>query len=87
MASAAIINRLRFQRSTNTPATSPRSGYGSSAAKATAPAFAGECVTARTSSGYAIEADCVPAVESSCPAWSSMNSRFRRSGTGGMRGT
>jgi hypothetical protein len=44
------------------------------------PAFAADPVTASTSSGYAIDVDCVPAFESSCPTWSSMKSRFRRRG-------
>jgi len=41
----------------------------------------GECVTARTSSGNAIDVDDVPALDSSCPICSSMKSRFRRRGT------
>ena len=46
----------------------------------TRPAFAAEPVTARTSSGYASAETLDPNVESSCPAWSSMKSRLRRSG-------
>ena len=43
-------------------------------------AATGECVSARTSSGYAICVACVPAVEKSCPTWRRTKSRFRRSG-------
>ena len=57
---------------------------GTSPAKPTNPAFAGECVTASTSSGYAIAVTCDPSVESSRPVSSSTKSRFRRSGGGGV---
>jgi hypothetical protein len=79
--SAAIISRLRFQRSAATPAGSANTAEGRVRANATMPAFAADPVTASTSSGYAIDVDCVPASESSCPAWSSRKSRLRRRGT------
>ena len=79
--SAAIISHLRFQRSAASPAGSASSAMGRPRAKATRPAFAAEPVTASTSSGYAIDVDCVPVLESSCPAWSSRKSRLRRSGS------
>lgn len=83
--SAAIISRLRFQRSAATPAGSAKSAQGRVRANETIPAFAADPVTASTSSGYAIDVDCVPVSESSCPIWSSMKSRFRRRGTASMR--
>jgi hypothetical protein len=49
--SAAIISRFRFQRSAATPATGPKSAAGRIRANVTSPAFAGECVRARTRSG------------------------------------
>ena len=49
--SATIISHLRFQRSAATPASSVNSAKGISRANATTPAFAGEWVTTRTSSG------------------------------------
>jgi hypothetical protein len=49
--SAAIISRFRFQRSAATPATRPKSAAGRIRANVTSPAFAGECVSARTRSG------------------------------------
>jgi hypothetical protein len=45
------------------------------------PAFAGEPVRARASSGYAIVVISEPMLETSRPDWSSMKSRFRRRGT------
>ena len=50
-ASAAIISALRFQRSAAAPASRPKSAYGTTRAKPTIPAFAGEWVSASTSSG------------------------------------
>ncbi len=50
-ASHQIITRLRFQRSTSTPAGSWRSSAGSSTTKPTSPAADAEPVTASTSSG------------------------------------
>ena len=78
--SAAIIIRLRFQRSAATPAGRPKHGAREEPGEATTPAFAGECVTASTSSGYAIAVTCVPIDESSRPVTRSTKSRFRRSG-------
>ena len=51
------------------------------ARRATKPALAAEPVSASTSSGYAIDVSRVPMFESSCPVWSSMKSRLRRSGS------
>ncbi len=78
--SPVIITRLRGTRSVTTPAAKPNSAHGRMRAKPTIPAFAGECVTARTSSGYAIPVDSEPIVESTCPDWSRMKSRFLLSG-------
>jgi hypothetical protein len=50
-ASAAIMSRLRLQRSAASPAMSEKNAYGATRAKPTRPAFAGECVTASVSSG------------------------------------
>ena len=61
--SAAIIIRLRFQRSAAMPAGSAKSASGISRANETMPAFAGECVSASTSSGYAIVVSCEPVLE------------------------
>lgn len=52
-ASAAIITRLRSQRSTSAPAGSVNKSQGTVTQKPVSPAFAGECVGASTSSGYA----------------------------------
>ena len=79
--SARIIRRLRLQRSAANPAGSAKSTHGRLRANPTTPALAGECVTARTSSGNAIDVVCVPRFDSSCPIWSSMKSRLRRRGT------
>jgi hypothetical protein len=54
--------------------------YGSVCAKPTMPAFAGEWVSARTSSGYATPVTRVPIVETTCPLQSRMKSRLRQSG-------
>src|SRR6476620_7350064 len=86
MASAAIINRLRLQRSEARPAGSVRSAEVRVRANATIPAFAGDCVTASTSSGYAIDVDDEPAFDSSCPACNNMKSRLRRRGTAVTKG-
>ena len=51
--SAAIITRLRSQRSTSAPAGSVNRSQGKVTQKPVSPAFAGECVSASTSSGYA----------------------------------
>ncbi len=51
MTSAAIISRRRLQRSAATPARSAKSACGMSRANETTPAFAGEWVSASTSSG------------------------------------
>jgi hypothetical protein len=48
---AAIISRLRFQWSAASPAGKAKSAMPSSRANATMPAFAGEPVSASTSSG------------------------------------
>ena len=77
-----IISRLRCTRSTTAPATKPNTTQGDSRAKPTTPAFAGECVMARTSSGYAMPADSEPIEERTCPAWRRTKSRFLRSGSG-----
>ena len=45
-----IISRRRFHRSTATPKGSAKSAHGTSRAKPVRPAFAGECVSDRTSS-------------------------------------
>ena len=68
------------------PATSPKTPHGATRANPTMPAFAGECVIARTSSGYAITVDSDPIVESTWPDWSRMKSRFFRSGCVTPRG-
>src|SRR5438270_3561922 len=78
-ASAASSCGLRGRRSAATPASSASSGIGASRANETSPAFAGECVTARTSSGYATELKELPVDDRSCPACSSTKSRFRLS--------
>lgn len=49
--SDVIIIALRGNRSAATPATNPKSAHGRMRAKPTTPAFAGECVSARMSSG------------------------------------
>jgi hypothetical protein len=69
------------QWSAATPAGSASSAAGSMRTNETTPVFAADPVTSRTRSGYAIAVDCVPMLESSCPVWSSMKSRFRRRGT------
>jgi len=53
--------------------------YGSVWANPTMPAFAGECVSARTSSGKATPVTRVPTVETTCPLHSRMKSRLRQS--------
>ena len=63
--SAESISNRRFHRSAATPARSAKSAYGAKLANPTMPARPGECVSARTSSGYAICVACVPAVEKS----------------------
>jgi hypothetical protein len=49
--SAAIMIRLRLNRSATTPATTPKSAQGTMRAKPTMPACAAECETASTSRG------------------------------------
>ena len=78
--SEAIISRFRSPRSPTTPATRLKSTIGRNCAKDTAPAFAGECVTASVSRGYAIDAMLDPIADSSCPLWKRTKSRLRRSG-------
>ena len=51
MQSAAIISRLRLQRSAANPAGSASNKKGSDRTNATTPVFAAECVTPSTSSG------------------------------------
>jgi hypothetical protein len=72
---------LRFQLSASTPAKTASSAQGRVRANDTTPAFAADPVTASTSRGYAIDVDWLPVLDSSCPSWSSMKSRFRRRGT------
>jgi hypothetical protein len=80
-ASAPTRIHFRSQRSATTPAGSAKSACGIVRAKRTKPALVAEPVRASTSSGYAIDVNRVPMLESSCPVWSSMKSRFRRRGT------
>jgi hypothetical protein len=61
------IIALRGHRSATTPATKPKSAHGRMRAKPTTPAFAGECVRARMSRGYAIAVDSEPIVDRTCP--------------------
>jgi hypothetical protein len=56
----AIISRRRSTRSANAPAGSANTASGSHWASPTTPAFAGERVTARISSGYATPDVCEP---------------------------
>jgi hypothetical protein len=81
-ASQAIIVRFRSHRSMNAPAGRYSSRNGSVCANPTTPALAGECVTASTSSGNAIEVTRVPTVDTTWLLHSTMKSRLRRSGTG-----
>ena len=62
------MSRLRCQWSAASPAGSAKSAIASSRTNATTPAFAGEPVSASTSSGYAIEVICEPALDNSSPA-------------------
>ena len=83
--SEVIIIALRGSRSTARPARSPNNAHGTMRAKPTMPAFAGEWVSARTTSGYAMTVDSEPIVDRTCPACRRRKSRFRLSGTGVTR--
>src|SRR5579862_29107 len=78
--SPVSITRFRGRRSVTMPAAKPKSAQGRTRMNPTTPAFAGECVTASTSSGYAIAVDSDPIVDSTCPDWSRRKSRLRLSG-------
>jgi hypothetical protein len=80
--SQRIINRLRFARSTATPAGITKRTYGTKRAKPTSPAFAGECVSERMSSGYAMSVSSVPRFESTWPISSRTKSRLCLNGVG-----
>src|SRR5581483_11978305 len=78
IASHAIIVRLRSQRSATTPAGRVRTRSGIVPANPTTPAFAGDPVVARTSSGRATPAMRPPSCETTCPAQRMLKSRLRR---------
>ncbi len=82
----ASIVRFRSHRSMNAPAGRYSSKNGSVWANPTTPALAGECVTASTSSGNAIEVTRVPTVDTTWLLHSTTKSRLRRSGTGPAAG-
>jgi len=50
-ASLVTMTRLRGARSASTPAPKPKIAHGTTPAKPTTPARAGECVSASTSNG------------------------------------
>src|SRR5207237_1434547 len=82
----AIIIRRRFQRSAAAPATSEKRAAGTSPTKPTRPAFAGECVRAKTSSGNASAVAWEPTAESNWPVSRRTKSRFRQRGGAGRVG-